>query len=53
MVVSDGRRSVTRSLTRPEWDNAIAAAGLDREAVRLRWFLYRYALSRRRAAALT
>ena len=51
MVVKDGRLSVTRALTRPEWHDAFAAAGLDPKAVRLRWFLYRYAVSRLRAAA--
>lgn len=52
MVVKDGRLSVTRALTRPEWHDAFAAAGLDPKAVRLRWFLYRYAVSRLRPAAV-
>jgi SAM-dependent methyltransferase len=52
MVVKDGRLSVMRALTRPEWQTTITAAGLDWKAVRLRWFLYRYAVSRLRREPL-
>jgi hypothetical protein len=36
-VVSDGPVSVDRSLVRAEWEAAIAAAGIERERVELRW----------------
>lgn len=48
-VVQDGRISVTRALALTEWAPAIAAAGIDPEAVRLSRFLYRLAVSRLKA----
>lgn len=48
MVIQDGRISVARSLTRGEWINRIAGAGIDRQAVQLRWFLFRFAIGRLR-----
>jgi SAM-dependent methyltransferase len=48
MVVHDGRVSVTRSLTRGEWNERIADAGIAREAVHLHWFLYRLLVGRLR-----
>jgi len=48
MVISDGRISVARSLTRAEWNERIASAGIDRSAVRLRWFLFRFIVGRLR-----
>ena len=46
MVIHDGRISVARSLTRREWEMRIAAAGIPRDAVDLRWFLFRFAIGR-------
>lgn len=48
IVVHDGQISVTRSLTRAEWEQRLAAAGIARATVVLRWFLFRYAIGRRR-----
>jgi SAM-dependent methyltransferase len=48
VVVYDGRVSVARSLTRAEWEGLIAKAGLARDAVRLRWFLFRFVIGRLR-----
>jgi SAM-dependent methyltransferase len=48
MVIHDGRISVARSLTREEWDERIAAAGIPRAAVTLRWFLFRHVRGRLR-----
>lgn len=46
MVIKDGRISVTRALSRGEWRDAIAAAGINADAVRLHWFLFRHAVAR-------
>ena len=46
VVVSDGRISVARSLTREEWEQRIAAAGIPRNAVDLRWFMFRFGIGR-------
>lgn len=46
MVIHDGRISVARSLTRPEWLARFDEAGISRDAVRLRWFLFRFAIGR-------
>jgi SAM-dependent methyltransferase len=46
MVIHDGRISVARSLTRSEWFALFDEAGISREAVRLRWFLFRFAIGR-------
>jgi 2-polyprenyl-3-methyl-5-hydroxy-6-metoxy-1,4-benzoquinol methylase len=48
MVVHDGRISVARSLTRSEWRTRLAVAGIPRDAVELRWFLYRFVIGRMR-----
>jgi SAM-dependent methyltransferase len=48
VVVYDGRVSVARSLTRAEWDALIAKAGIARDAVQLRWFLFRFVIGRLR-----
>jgi SAM-dependent methyltransferase len=46
VVVYDGRISVARSLTRAEWIERIAAAGIARDAVTLRWFMFRFVIGR-------
>ncbi len=46
VVTYDGRVSVARSLTRPEWVRAIARAGIAADAVDLRWFMFRFAIGR-------
>jgi hypothetical protein len=48
MVVHDGRISVARSLTRSEWRTRLVVAGIPRDAVELRWFLYRFVIGRMR-----
>lgn len=49
MVRSDGQISVLRSLTRKEWKDRIAAAGIDLSSVKIRWFLFRFVIERRKA----
>jgi hypothetical protein len=46
MVVHDGRISVARSLTRSEWQDLIAKAGLSAGVVKIRWFMYRFTIER-------
>jgi len=46
VVVYDGRISVARSLTKGEWEARLRAAGIPREAVDLRWFMFRFAIGR-------
>jgi SAM-dependent methyltransferase len=46
VVTYDGRISVARSLTRAEWEARLAAAGIPRSAVDLRWFMFRFAIGR-------
>jgi SAM-dependent methyltransferase len=46
MVIHDGRISVARSLTRVEWNERLDAAGIARDAVKLRWFLFRFVIER-------
>ena len=46
VVTYDGRISVARSLTRGEWRQRIADAGIPAEAVDLRWFMFRFAIGR-------
>jgi len=46
MVIHDGRISVARSLTRAEWNARLDAAGIARDAVKLRWFLFRFVIER-------
>jgi SAM-dependent methyltransferase len=48
MVIHDGRISVARSLTRTEWLARTGEAGIARDALRLRWFLFRFAIGRLR-----
>lgn len=47
-VIHDGKISVARSLTRVEWNQRIAAAGIASAAVDLRWFLFRFIIGRLR-----
>lgn len=46
VVTHDGRISVARSLTREEWESAIAQAGIPSTAIDLRWFMFRFAIGR-------
>jgi SAM-dependent methyltransferase len=48
MVIHDGRISVARSLTRAEWLARTGEAGIARDAMQLRWFLFRFAIGRLR-----
>jgi 2-polyprenyl-3-methyl-5-hydroxy-6-metoxy-1,4-benzoquinol methylase len=48
MVVHDGKISVARSLTRAEWQDLIAKAGLPASEVKIRWFIYRFTIERLR-----
>jgi SAM-dependent methyltransferase len=45
-MIEDGRISVERSLTAAEWRERLAAAGIPRQAVWLRWFLFRFVIGR-------
>jgi SAM-dependent methyltransferase len=47
-VVHDGQISVARALTREEWRNLIAAAGMAPDDVTVRWFLFRWLIGRLR-----
>lgn len=47
-VIHDGRISVARSLTRAEWRDRIAAAGIPAAAVDMRWFMFRHVIGRLR-----
>ena len=47
MMIHDGLISVARSLTRAEWEQRIASAGIAGNAVELRSFLYRLVVARR------
>ena len=49
MVTNDGQISVLRSLTRKEWTNRLAAAGIELSNVKIRWFLFRFVIERRKA----
>jgi SAM-dependent methyltransferase len=46
VVTYDGRVSVARSLTWREWEARLAAAGIPRDIVDLRWFMFRFAIGR-------
>ena len=47
LVVHDGPVSVTRSLTRRDWEDALARAGIDRSAVEIRWCMpFRWGVGR-------
>ena len=48
VVVYDGRVSVARSLTREEWESLLASARIPRAAVKIRWFMFRFAIGRLR-----
>jgi SAM-dependent methyltransferase len=48
VVVSDGRISVARSLTRGEWQERLDEAGISRHEVTIRWFLFRHVIGRLR-----
>lgn len=48
MVIHDGRISVARSLTRREWIARLSEAGIPRDAVQLRWFMFRFVIGRLR-----
>ena len=48
VVVYDGRVSVARSLTREEWESLLASARIPRTAVKIRWFMFRFAIGRLR-----
>jgi SAM-dependent methyltransferase len=52
MVTKDGQISVMRSLTRKEWIDRIAAAGIELSDVKIRWFLFRFVIERRKALPL-
>ena len=46
VVTYDGRVSVSRSLTRKEWLQRVAEAGISAADIDLRWFMFRFALGR-------
>ena len=48
MITHDGQLSVARSLTRSEWRERIAEAGLPQAEVSIRWFLFRFLVGRLR-----
>jgi SAM-dependent methyltransferase len=49
MVTKDGQISVMRSLTRKEWMDRLAAAGIALSDVKIRWFLFRFVIERWKA----
>jgi SAM-dependent methyltransferase len=49
MVTKDGQISVMRSLTRKEWTDRIAAAGIELSDVKIRRFLFRFVIERWKA----
>jgi 2-polyprenyl-3-methyl-5-hydroxy-6-metoxy-1,4-benzoquinol methylase len=46
MITHDGQLSVARSLTRAEWQQRIAEAGISSADASLRWFLFRFLIGR-------
>jgi SAM-dependent methyltransferase len=48
MVVRDGQISVARSLTRSEWEERIATAGISPADATIRWFFFRFLIERLR-----
>jgi SAM-dependent methyltransferase len=50
LVRKDGQISVMRSLTRAEWMDRLAAAGIELSGVKIRWFLFRFVIERRKAS---
>jgi hypothetical protein len=48
VVIHDGKISVARALTRSEWEERVRMAGFASDAVRVRWFMFRYLVGRLR-----
>jgi hypothetical protein len=48
VVRKDSQISVTRLLTRKEWTDLIAAAGIASSDVKIRWFWFRFVIERRK-----
>ncbi len=48
IAIDDGLISVTRSLTRAEWLARLEEASIMRDAVQMRWFLFRFVIGRMR-----
>jgi len=48
LVISDGKISVRRALTRSEWQSRLDEAGIPRDAAAPRWFLFRWLVGRSR-----
>jgi SAM-dependent methyltransferase len=48
MVVRDGQISVARSLTRAEWEERIAEAGISPREATIQWFFFRFLVGRLR-----
>jgi 2-polyprenyl-3-methyl-5-hydroxy-6-metoxy-1,4-benzoquinol methylase len=48
MITHDGQISVARSLTRVEWEQRIAEAGISSTDASLRWFFFRFLIGRLR-----
>jgi SAM-dependent methyltransferase len=48
MITNDGQISVMRSLTRKEWTDRLAASGIELSNVKIRWFLFRFVIERRK-----
>jgi SAM-dependent methyltransferase len=46
IVIRDGQTSVMRSLTRAEWVQRVFEAGVSLEDVQIRWFFFRFLISR-------
>jgi 2-polyprenyl-3-methyl-5-hydroxy-6-metoxy-1,4-benzoquinol methylase len=46
MVIKDGQLSVSRSLTRGEWRERIAAANIPPSDLSIRWFMFRHSIER-------
>jgi 2-polyprenyl-3-methyl-5-hydroxy-6-metoxy-1,4-benzoquinol methylase len=48
MITHDGQLSVARSLTRAEWEQRVAEAGISSADAPVRWFLFRFLIGRLR-----
>lgn len=48
MITHDGQLSVARSLTRAEWEQRIAEAGISSADASIRWFFFRFLIGRLR-----
>jgi 2-polyprenyl-3-methyl-5-hydroxy-6-metoxy-1,4-benzoquinol methylase len=46
MITHDGQISVARSLTRAEWEQHLAEAGISAADASIRWFLFRFLIGR-------